>query len=56
MADAGKQNFGSREQSRSIAHQRVLAAQFAEGVLHAAQIARAVIEDGNHNRPLVEGS
>src|ERR1017187_653322 len=56
MSHAGKQNLGGREQSRSIAHQRVLAAQFAERVLHAAQVAGAVIEDGNHNSPLVEGS
>src|SRR4029077_20432968 len=41
---------------RGIAHESVVTAEFAEGVLHAAQIACAVIEDGNHNSPLVEGS
>ena len=56
MAHAGKQDLGRRQQARGIAHQGVLAAEFAERVLHAAQIARAVIEDGDHNSPLVDGS
>ena len=48
VAHAGEQNFGGREQAGGIANQRVLAAEFAEGVLHAAQVAGAVVEDGDH--------
>src|SRR5260370_25859022 len=56
MAYAGEQNLGGREQAGGVAHQGVLAAEFTEGVLHAAQVAGAVVEDGNHKSPLVEGS
>ena len=56
MAYSGEQDFGGGAQAVGIADQGVLAAEFAERVLHAAQIAGAVIEDGNHNSPLVEGS
>ena len=52
----GSRILVARAQARRIAHQRVLAADFAERVLHAAQIAGAVIEDGDHNSPLVDGS
>ncbi len=48
--------FDALPQARGIAHQRVLAADLAERVLHATQIARAVIEDGDHSSPLVDGN
>src|ERR1039458_982345 len=37
MSHAGKQDFGGDKQAGGIAHQSVLAAEFAERVLHAAQ-------------------
>ena len=55
MAHAGEEDFGGRAQARGIANQRVLAAEFAERVLHAAQVAGAVVEDGDHKQPLGGG-
>src|ERR1035437_377288 len=56
MAHSGENDFGSSREAGGVVDNGVVAAQFAKGVLHAAQIARAVIEDGNHKSSLVEGS
>ena len=52
----GRMIFDARSQSGGIAHQFVSRADLIQRVLHRAQIAGAVIEDRNHNRPLVDGS
>src|ERR1035437_4587345 len=56
MAHSGENDFGSSREAGGVVDNGVVAAQFAKGVLHAAQIARALIEDGNHKSSLVEGS
>ncbi len=43
-------------QSRGVADQGVFAAEFTQGILHAAQIAGAIIENGDHNSPFVDGN
>ena len=56
VAYAGEEDFGGASEAGGIVDERVFTAEFIEGVLHGAQVAGAVIEDGNHKSPLVEGS
>ena len=55
MADAGEHDLGGLAQTFRIADQRVGRADFFERIGDRAQVARAVIENGDHNNPLVEG-
>src|ERR1043166_2099758 len=56
VADPGKQDPGGGTKAARGVGQDVFASQFRQGILHAAQVAGAVIEDRDHNSPFVLGS
>ena len=56
VADAGEKNLGGGLKPGSVVDQAILAVQFGQGVLHAAEVTGAVIENGDHSSPLVDGS
>ena len=56
MAYAGEDDLRGTGEASRIAHDFVFRADFIQRVLHGAEIAGAVVEDGDHNKPLVEGS
>ena len=56
MADSGEDDLGRLAQAGGVAHQRVAGADLVQCVLHGAQVTGAVIENGDHNSPFVEGN
>ena len=56
MADARQQDLVRLAQTGGIAYQPIFAANLIQRVLHRPQVARAVIEDGDHSSPFVDGS
>src|SRR5207245_465730 len=48
MADAGKEDFRGGAQAFGITYEGVGAAELGEGVLDRAEVAGAVVEDGDH--------
>src|SRR5204863_10030406 len=56
MPHAWQNNFRSFTQTHSVTQQRVTRADLIQRVLDRTQIARAVIEDGDHSSPFVDGS
>ena len=56
MAHARQNDFRRAAESRGIAHQFVLRADFPQRILNRPQISRAIIEDRDHNNPFVDGS
>ena len=56
MADARQHHFVRFLHRLRLIGDDVFRAEFIQRVLHGAQISGAVIDDGRHSRPLVEGS
>src|SRR5690242_6611300 len=56
MSHAGQNNLLRAAHLTGIAGYGKVRAKFRQRVLHRPDIARAVIDDGGHNKPLVEGS
>ena len=56
VSDARQNELGRLANARGIADQFVIRPDRTERVLHRAQIPGAVIENRNHNNPLVEGN
>ena len=56
VADAGEDDLGCGAQLFGSVDEPVGSADFGEGVLHAAQVPRPVVDDADHNSPLVDGS
>jgi hypothetical protein len=56
VADTWQNDFGGSFEPGGIAHEFVLCADCVESVLNGTEIACAVIEDRDHNRPFVEGN
>jgi len=56
VADSRKNNFICAAKSGRVANQFVLCADRSQGVLDGAEVPSAVIEDADHNNPLVDGN
>src|SRR5438874_2407217 len=56
MPDARQHDLRSSTQAIGIADQRVVAANFGESVLDRTQVSGSVVENSDHNSPLVDGS
>ena len=56
VAHARQDDLGCAPQPRRTVDQRVRRADLGERVLDRAQIAGAVVEDGDHSSPLVDGN
>src|ERR1700733_4394267 len=56
VADTRQNDFRRAAERTGIANQFVLGSNLCQSILHRPQIPRAVIENRDHNSPLVEGS
>jgi hypothetical protein len=55
-ADTRKNDAGAFLQSARVAHNRIPCADGLKSILHGLEIPCSVIDDSDHNKPLVEGS